>query len=63
MQRKLKRDGKGDKYLAELQRLDACEELSDVHLYEIRSLGMSQDLQQIIVRDKVQPGKYAPLGL
>lgn len=34
-----------------------------MRLHEVRSFRMRQDLQYIIIRDKVEPRKYASLGL
>lgn len=49
-------------HLGELQRLDVREEFPHVRLYEVRSFGVRQDLQQIVVRDEVEPREYASLG-
>lgn len=52
----------GGEYLGELQGLDVREELPDVRLHEVRSFRIGQNLQHIVVRDKVKSWKYASLG-
>jgi hypothetical protein len=40
--------------------MNACEQFLQMHLDDLGILALAEDFQQIVISQKVKPGKFAP---